>query len=135
MTQGRPKPRQGVYEEPFWHHVAQGELRLQQCTQCSHLRYPPAAMCPKCMSFDAQWQPISGRGKVFAWTVFHRQYFPQIPVPYAVVSVQTDEGPLLIGNLVHCDIAALRHGMPVRAVFEDVAADGGSWKIFQWTAA
>lgn len=135
MTAGRPRPRQGIYDEPFWQHVSQGELRLQQCTSCSHLRYPPAAMCPRCMSFDAAWQPLSGRGTVFAWTVFHRQYFPQLPAPYAVVSVRTEEGPLLIGNLVDCEIGALRHGMPVRAVFADVEADDGNWKLCQWTAA
>jgi uncharacterized OB-fold protein len=135
MTGSRPKPRQGVYEEPFWQYVAQGELRLQQCVRCGHLRYPPAAACPACLSFETRWQALSGSGRVFAWTVFHRQYFPEIPVPYAVLSVQSDEGPLLIGNFVDGDIASLRHGLPVRVVFRDVPSPSGGWKIFQWTAA
>jgi hypothetical protein len=136
MTQVRPRPRQGVYEKPFWDFVSRRELRLQCCTECGHRRYPPAATCPKCMSFKAEWKPLSGRGTVLAWTVFHRQYFPQLPVPYAVLSVQTEEGPLMIGNFVGGDIASLKHGMPVKAVFEEVAADdGGGWTIFQWAQA
>lgn len=128
----RPLPRKGVFELPFWDYVSNNELRLQQCSGCSHRRYPPGPSCPKCLCDKFTWEALSGRGQVVAWTVFHRQYFPELPVPYTVLSVQTDEGPMLIGNLVGAPPASLRHGMAVRVAFETVANAAGNWKIYQW---
>jgi uncharacterized OB-fold protein len=131
----RPKPRPGVFDRRFWEFVNQRELRLQQCIDCGHWRYPPAPVCPRCLSSRTEWRPLSGRGTVVAWTVFHRQYFPQLPIPYAVLSVEVEEGPLMIGNLAGADIHSLRHGMAVKAVFEEAASPDGPWAIVQWTPA
>lgn len=134
MTQlQRPLPRMSIFDRPYWDFVARGELRLQRCKTCGHLRYPPGPACPQCLSQEYAWTALSGRGRVLAWTVFHRQYFPQLPVPYTVLCVETEEGPMLIGNLVQAGPGELSHGMPVRAVFEQVAApDDASWWICQW---
>lgn len=130
----RPRPRPGIVDAPFWAYVEQGELRVQRCSACEALRYPPAAVCPECLAAEHEWAPLSGRGTVVSWTVFHRAYFPGLAVPYTVVSVGTQEGPLLIGNLVRADGRQPRGGLPVRAVLEVVAGDegGGAWRIFQW---
>jgi uncharacterized OB-fold protein len=130
----RPRPRPGIVDAPFWSYVEQGELRVQRCTGCKTLRYPPAAVCPECLAAEHEWTALSGQGTVVSWTVFHRAYFPGLPVPYTVVSVRTDEGPLLIGNLVRADGHLPRAGLPVRAVVEEVAGDGDgdAWRLFQW---
>lgn len=128
----RPRPLAGFYETAFWRFVDARELRLQRCERCGHWRYPPGPACPRCRSDAFAWAATAGRGRVLAWTVFHRQYFPEIPVPYAVASVRLPEGPLMIGNIVNLPIDAIRHDMPVRAAFERVAAPDGPWTLCQW---
>jgi len=72
---------------------------------------------------------------LLSWTVFRRQYFPELPVPYVVAAVRTDEGPILVGNLVGYGDREIVHDMPVRVVFEEVASAAGPWRICQWTPA
>ncbi len=131
----RPQPRRGVFEKPFWEFVSRRDLRLQACTACGHLRYPPGPACPHCLSEGCEWRPLSGRGRLIAWTVFHRRYFPQLPVPYVVAAVETEEGPLLIGNLVDLHGRDPVHGMSLRVVFEEVSGPDGDWLIYQWKPA
>jgi uncharacterized protein len=131
----RPRPIIGVYEKPFWDRVQERELALQRCARCAHVWFPPGPVCPACLADDWRFERMSGRGRVVAWTVFHRQYFKEIPVPYAVVSVQLDEGPLLVGNLPGVDAQAIRLDMPVSVTFEAVAATDGEWLIYQWQPA
>ena len=129
----RPRPMMSIYEKPFWDAVQARELRLQRCAGCAHVWYPPGPVCPRCLSESWTFDKMSGRGRVVAWTVFHRQYFPDIPVPYAVVSVMLDEGPLMIGNVVGIDAATLQLDLPVEAVFEEARdKKGEAWTIVQW---
>ena len=57
--------------------------------------------------------------------MFHRQYFPEIPVPVAVVLAETEEGPIIVANLVGSDPSVLRLGLPVEVTFEPVRWSGG----------
>lgn len=128
----RPRPIMGVYEKPFWEAVQQRELRLQRCRTCSHVWYPPGPVCPSCLSDDWHWDRMSGRGRVIAWTVFHRQYFRELPVPYLAVSVALEEGPLLIANILGVEPAAMRLDMAVHVEFEPARSADGDWLIYQW---
>jgi hypothetical protein len=78
---------------------------------------------------------LSGEGKVAAWTIFHRAYFEDIAVPYAVVSVETPEGPLLIGNLVNSEGARPAVGLEVKAVFQEVRFAMRRSQMCQWEPA
>lgn len=126
----RPAPMTGVHDGPYWLYAKDGELRLQRCENCGAYRYPPGPVCPECLAPEHVWARLSGKGRLVAWTVFHRQYFPELPAPYVVVVVRSAEGPFLIGNLVRADPGELRHDQPLRAVFEDTTAH---WRICQWT--
>lgn len=129
----RPQPQPSVHDGPYWRYAAVGELRLQRCTACGHVRYPPGPACPECLAAEHSWELLSGTGELLAWTVFHRAYFPDIPVPYAVLAVRTPEGPILIGNLLGADHIELRHGMALHAVHEQVTGPDGSWQLCQWS--
>lgn len=132
----RPEPRRNVYEEPFWEFVERHDLRLQRCSDCAAFRYPPSGMCHQCLSGASVWVPISGAGSVLSWVTFHRQYFPELPVPYVVVAVETPEGPILLANLIHADGVELSGGMPVRICYETArTAAGKPWQIYQWEPA
>jgi uncharacterized OB-fold protein len=123
----------GIHDEPYWRYAAVGELRLQRCTGCDEFRYPPGPVCPDCLEPEHEWVALSGHGELVAWTVFHRKYFPELPVPYTVAVVRSAEGPFLVGNLVGAQPRELRHDQPLRAVFEDVLEPERSWRICQWT--
>jgi uncharacterized OB-fold protein len=132
----RPAPIIKLFDGPMWDFINKGELRLQRCTGCGTLRYPPAGCCYKCLSDQYEWSPVSGRGKVKSWTVFYRQYYPELPPPVPVVLVEIEEGPIVVANLVDTDISALRLDLPVELTFQAVRWNNGEeGKIFQWRAA
>jgi uncharacterized OB-fold protein len=132
----RPEPRKNVYEAPFWEFVQRHELRLQRCADCGAYRYPPGPTCSRCLCQEWEWAPLSGTGRLLSWVVFHRQYFPELPVPYYVAAVETAEGPILIANLVNLGDRGPRLDMPVRILFETARlASGELWEIYQWEPA
>ncbi|WOS65488.1 Zn-ribbon domain-containing OB-fold protein [Sinorhizobium fredii] len=135
MVAARPKPIKSIFDRHYWEFARRGELRLQRCEPCGTYRYPPAPVCPHCLSGAFEWNAVSGRGRVVSWTRFHRPYFPSIPVPYTVVSVETEEGPMLIGNLVGAGSDTPEFDMPVEAIFEPVSFDGEPWQLCQWRQA
>ena len=107
----------------FYAHCAAGELRFQRCTACSTWRHPPRARCATCGSDQWEWALASGRGQVYSWTITHRPIDPGFAdeLPYAVLVVEMDEGPRLIGNLRDLAPAELVLGTPVEVVFEKVS--------------
>ena len=102
----------------FW---AQGELRLQRCAQCRTWRHPPRYRCAACGSAETTWDLASGRGRVFSWTITHRAVDPAFEPPYAVVVVELEEGPRLVGNLAGIELAELRLDLPVVVELEPVS--------------
>jgi uncharacterized OB-fold protein len=88
-----------LYDEPMWRSIDAERWQLQQCDQCGQYRYPPGPVCPSCLCMSYTWRPLSGRGTILSWVVFHRQYLPEYPAPYNVVAVQLAEGPIVISNL------------------------------------
>jgi uncharacterized OB-fold protein len=105
----------------FYAWAARGELRLQRCADCGAWRHPPRHRCAACGSLAATWEPVSGCGRVFSWTVTHQQLDPAFEVPYAVVVVELDEGPRLVGNLRDLAPADLALDLRVEAVLEPIS--------------
>jgi uncharacterized OB-fold protein len=132
MTLTRPNPILGVYEKPFWEWIQKRELRLQRCGN-GRYRFPPGPCCPNCASTAFSWEKVSGQGRLVSWTVFHRQYFSGLPLPYTVVCAALAEGPLLIANLVGVPEAELKLDMQLRIVFEESRTKEGELVIYQWS--
>jgi uncharacterized OB-fold protein len=116
------RPAINDVNRPFWDGCRDGQLKVQRCTHCDRLRYPAGMVCPECLSGEAEWQSLSGRGKVFSFVVFHRAYHPtwEGKVPYNVALIELDEGPIMLSNVVSIDNAKLEVGLPVQAVFEAI---------------
>lgn len=131
----RPRPRRLGPEAQFWDYVQAKELRLQRCSDCGYVRYPPAGVCASCLSESFEWEKMSGDGTLLSWVVFHRPYFPELPPPYVVGAVQLSEGPILLANLLDVDEHPPTLGMPVHVTYEEVADAGGDgrWWIYQFT--
>jgi hypothetical protein len=115
----RPAPPATELTEPFWAGGLSGELRLQQCANCGHIRYPISTICPVCWSADCDWTPLSGRGTVQSHIVFERAYHEAWAgqVPYVVALIELDEGPVLVSNVVGVQPSAVRVGQPVTVTF------------------
>jgi uncharacterized protein len=94
-----PSPVMGLYDAPMWASIRAGSMQLQQCDDCGKVLYPPGPVCPHCLSSNLTWKPVSGRGKIISWVIFHRTYLPAYPEPYNVIAVQLADGPLLMSNL------------------------------------
>ena len=103
----------------FWTGGATGQLRLPFCSACSRWIFPPLLRCPCCLG-RAVYAPVSGRGRVFTYTVNHYPFNPEVPVPYviAIVELVEQEGLRFTTDIVNCPIDSVSIDMPVRVVFE-----------------
>lgn len=121
----KPLPVLTDENRPFWEACRAGNLALQRCGQCAHFRYPISHCCPRCLSTDFAWTPLSGRGSVFSYVVFHRAYHPGFKddVPYNVALVQLEEGPRMYSNIVGVPNDQVRIGDAVEVVFEPATPD------------
>jgi len=129
----------------FWEGTAQGELRMQACTGCGALRFPPRVMCPRCRSTGRSWRAVSGVGSVWSFVVPHPPLLPAYAAlaPYNVITVSLVEDPALrlVGNLVRgpggaideVDPATIEIGEPVRVVFSPRRGpDGAEVLMPEW---
>lgn len=109
-------------DEPFWIAAGDHELRMQKCTECNYIRWPPGQICPECWSGSAAWTELNGTGEIRTWVVFHRSYFDAFAdeIPYNVAEIELSEGPRYLANVVDVDNDDLYQGMPVEVVFDDV---------------
>lgn len=121
----KPLPRPTVVSRPFWEAAKQHRLVVQQCRQCGNRQHYPRPFCVRCLSTELDWKECSGRGTVYAFTVVRQALNPAFApdVPYVLATVELEEGPRLCTNIVGCPPEAVRVGMPVHAVFEDVTPE------------
>lgn len=121
----KPLPTLGPENHPFWEACRAGRLSLQKCRACGHLRYPISPWCPECLSDAHDWTPLSGRGTVFAYVVFHQAYHPGFKgeVPYNVALVQLEEGPRMYSNVVGVPNDQVKVGDAVEVFFDPATED------------
>jgi uncharacterized protein len=116
----KPLPFANEDSQEYWEACKRGELRLQQCARCAHVRFPPAVVCPRCLSDAFAWQKMSGRGTIYTWIVVHRPQHPAFfeDVPYNVAIVELEEGPRVHSRIVGRANESLAIGMRVEVFFE-----------------
>lgn len=120
----KPLPVKDGESAPFWESLQAHAMRLQRCP-AGHYRYPVNPVCPRCLATGFAWEPVSGRGTMFSFTIVHQVYDPGFKgdAPYNVAVVELEEGPRMVTNITGVANDDLRIGMPVRAVYEDVTGD------------
>jgi uncharacterized OB-fold protein len=120
----KPVPRPAPESVPYWEAAAKHSLQIPRCNSCGNFWFPPSASCPHCLATDFAWTPVSGRGKVFSFVVFHRVYHPawEGDVPYVVALIELEEGPRMLSNVVGIPVDQVRCDMAVKVVFDDVAS-------------
>jgi len=114
--------------QEFWAAAARGELALPRCDTCRRWRWYPDATCRFCGSTSSTWTAVSGRGRLFSWSVVRRAFIPQLAadVPYVagLVSIEEDPAVRIVTRIVDCEPAALRIDMPVQVVFRPLRFAG-----------
>jgi uncharacterized OB-fold protein len=102
-----------------------GELAIPKCDACRALCWYPAPRCPSCGGSSLTWTPLSGRGRLYSWTVVRRAFLPAFEqmVPFATGLVALDEDPAVrvVSYIVDCDPSTLVAGQPVRATFRPLS--------------
>jgi uncharacterized OB-fold protein len=138
MTTERPKPmprpeNRGL-TAPFWEAATRHELVCQRCRQCANWIFYPREQCPTCFSKDLEYAPVSGKGRVFAYTIVYQPanqaFEPDAPYCYAIV--QLDEGVRMPTNIVDCPLDEISVDMPVTVVFDDVSPE---WTLVKFRPA
>lgn len=129
MAQKRPDRTLGGVHDTFWHYCSQGELRLQHCPACDRLFWPPMPVCDTCGSFDLEWKPMSGRGRVISFCTFERQYYEELLPPWDCIVVKLEEGPQFLSNPHGFTWQEITSDMPVKLTFLDCEDTGGQFKL------
>lgn len=105
-------PSTSVEGRDFWAAAAQGRLLLKGCGSCGRLHWYPRAICPFCSADATQWQPASGKGTIYSYSIMR-----QVPEPYVIAYVTLAEGPTLLTNITDTGFDAIAIGKPVELVF------------------
>ena len=125
MAYRKPLPRIDEESRGWWEALARHELYFQRCRECGTKRFYPRALCPRCLSSATEWVRASGWGTVYSFTVTHQNQAPGFreELPYVLAIVELDEGVRMMTNVVGCAPDAVRVGMRVEVVFEDVTPE------------
>jgi len=120
--QNRPLPTVTIDSEAFWKSAKERALKLQRCDQCREFRYYPSPICHFCSSDQFTWEPVSGNGTIYSYTVLERAKGNPFEgdVPIAIVLVELAEGPVMMSNLVDYDPQKLAIGQAVTLDYADV---------------
>jgi uncharacterized OB-fold protein len=114
-----------VHTREFWEYCARRELRFQRCAGCGRFRQPPRSGCPNCGATTTLWIKVTGRGRVFSYTIVHHAALPTLAgdVPYNVVTVTFDDAPgvRLVSNVLDVGPDELRIGMDVVIAWDEPA--------------
>jgi uncharacterized OB-fold protein len=106
--------------EAFWEAARDGRLVVERCASCGAESFPPRGMCRSCRARTMLPAEITGRGRVYSFTVNHQRWLPGLEVPYAIVLVEFPDHPgvRVVGRLRGCEPDDATIGMEVEVGFE-----------------
>jgi uncharacterized protein len=109
----------------FWEACNKEQLVIQQCRDCSKYIFYPRIICPNCMSDQIEWKEVSGKGKIYSYTIARRPAGPSFSadVPYVVALVELEEGVRMMTNIINTPLESVRCDMEVEVIFEKVTDD------------
>ena len=118
----RPIPQPTPETQHFWDGTRSGELRLQRCTDCSRVYFPPRPFCPGCASRSVEVFRASGHARLYSYVINERRG-PGMEPPYAIAVVELEEGPRMMTNIVDTPQTpeALQLDMPLEVTFTSLS--------------
>jgi len=123
----KPLPAPDDLSLPFWDAAKQHRLVVQRCRDCGYFNHPPRPACDACQSQQLQFEPVSGRGTVYSFTVMHQPNVAGFAeeIPYLNILVELAEQPLLfmVSNLPVSELSEVSVGRQVEVYFAELTAD------------
>ena len=106
----------------YWRSGADGVLSIARCQACGFRLHPPRPVCPRCRGREIAFEPVSGKGEIWSWTINRYQWSPGMGPPYVIAEVELVEqkGLRILSNIVDCEIDQVRIGLPVTVAFDHV---------------
>lgn len=121
----RPVPIPDALSAPLWEAARAGRLAVQRCQSCAWYNHPPRPFCDACLSQDLKFEPVSGRGHVYTFTIMHQRdvagFEGEAPFINVVVELAEQVLLLMVANLPADDRDRVRIGAPMEVWFEDRA--------------
>ena len=107
---------------PFWHALAEHELRAQRCLRCGTYRLPAAPLCPACLAKASEWAPVEATGTLWSYIVYHRALAAPFAgdVPYAVGEVELEHGLHLLSR-IDAPVDQIAIGDQMTARYDDIS--------------
>lgn len=121
----------------YWEAAARGELVVQGFEGTDHLQYPPEPVAEGHLGpvGPSRAVPVSGRGRLYAYTVLHQAFHPAYvgegPLIIALTELDDAPGVRILTNIFGADPGELRIDMPLEVTFEP----RGEWSIPQFRPA
>jgi uncharacterized protein len=114
-----PVPAITADTEAFWTSGRDGRLLVSRCDSCGFWIHPPGPRCPRCLGDHVTPAPVSGRGRVYSFTVNRRAWEPGLEVPYVIAIVELEEQPglRLLTNIVDTPVDDVAIDMAVQIAF------------------
>ena len=121
-TRAKPIPLADELSAPFWAAATEGRLEVQRCA-CGYYNHPPRLVCDACLSQELKFEPVSGKGKIYSFTIMHQGDVAGFEgeAPFLNVVIELDAQPMLlmVANLPAASREGVKIGAPVAVQFED----------------
>lgn len=123
----KPLPQSDPTTAPFWESLKAHAMQIQRCNDTGKFFFYPRGLSPFTLSENIAWEPVSGKGVVYAFTIVYLNRAPGFgdELPYVVALIELDEGARLMSNLIDVtpDPEHVKIGMPVEVVYDDVTPE------------
>lgn len=119
----QPIPLADELSAPFWAAAKEQRLAIQRCRSCGYYNHPPRALCDACLKPDLTFVPVSGRGKIYSFTIMHQRDVVgfENDAPFINLVVELEEQPMLlmVSNLPIDQRDRVKIDAPVEVAFEN----------------
>jgi uncharacterized OB-fold protein len=94
-----------------------GKFLLGKCNDTGKLFHYPRHVSPFTLSNNVEFVEAKGTGVIYSYSVARGKE------PFSVAYVKLDEGPIVLTNIIECDLDALKIGLKVKLKFKTSDGD------------
>ena len=98
MSVATPPPARSRLWQNINQAAAEGLFKLQVCSACRQVQYPPQEFCSRCYADELNWESVSPDGQVLSWGRLGASNHPffRDKLPLHTGLVKLDCGPVML---------------------------------------